>query len=300
MDMIRQAVEWIAYLQSAYGLRATVHARDRRLTALVRRYPQINIHSSGSCIYIKSVPEMWDICIHHQEKIYDRIRENGGEPFFGTCYAGIGEYIFPICEGNIVCGFISVGQFCGCEEKMRHAAEKYCLDAERLKKLREEHLIATPSDAEQLALLTAPLCAMLLLGLQTIPDSSADDSVARLALSYLHRHYATAFRLCDVAACCNCSVRTLSSTFRRVTGTTPVAYAEDLRMEKAKKLLSETDFSITEVACFCGYENSNYFTRRFSARFGLSPTEYRKTQKKTGRSALTDPRPRVPKQDRTK
>lgn len=280
MDITAQTMKWISFLKSEYGLNVTVHARDKRLKSLIRRFPQITIHSTTGCVYIKSIPEMWDICIRHQEKIYARIAENGDEPFFGTCYAGIGEYIFPICEEKTVFGFISVGQFRGSDEKMLHAASKYSLGTKTLKKLCEEHLIAPPPDAEQLKTLTAPLCAMILLALQSIPSAATEDPVARQAFTYLHRYFCSDFRLSDVAAYCNCSVRTLSESFRKTTGTTVVKYTENLRMEKAQKLLAETDFRITEIAWFCGYSTSEYFTRRYMTHYGIPPTQERKKHRK--------------------
>ena len=47
------------------------------------------------------------------------------------------------------------------------------------------------------------------------------------------------------------------------------------RIENAKKLLIETDMSVTEISKRCGYSSYNYFVRQFRACEGISPTEFR-------------------------
>ena len=52
-------------------------------------------------------------------------------------------------------------------------------------------------------------------------------------------------------------------------------YIQDLRIEKAKKLLSETTTSITKISEKCGFSCIYYFCRSFKNKTGLTPTEYR-------------------------
>ncbi len=50
------------------------------------------------------------------------------------------------------------------------------------------------------------------------------------------------------------------------------------RLEKAKQLLSDSNFRIIEIADQCGYQNYCHFARQFKQFTGLTPTEYRKKQ----------------------
>ncbi len=50
------------------------------------------------------------------------------------------------------------------------------------------------------------------------------------------------------------------------------------RLEKAKKLLTETDMKIIDIAEECGYSTYNYFVRQFRNSEGVSPTEYRESK----------------------
>lgn len=53
-------------------------------------------------------------------------------------------------------------------------------------------------------------------------------------------------------------------------------HVENLRLEHAKKLLSESDFPLNIVAEKCGIQDANYFSKKFKKTYGLSPSAYRK------------------------
>ena len=60
---------------------------------------------------------------------------------------------------------------------------------------------------------------------------------------------------------------------------TPTTYIKINRLNKAVNLLSTNNYSVSEVASLCGFNEPNYFTRCFKAHFGKSPTEYKKIEK---------------------
>ncbi len=70
------------------------------------------------------------------------------------------------------------------------------------------------------------------------------------------------------------------SSFRRLfkahTGLAPNQYLLDLKLRKARDLLSGTPLQIQQIAAECGFENHFYFTRIFTQRNGLTPLAYRK------------------------
>ncbi len=60
--------------------------------------------------------------------------------------------------------------------------------------------------------------------------------------------------------------------FKEQVGSTAAQYVTQLRMEKAKALLVNTDYPLTVVAEKVGYTDFTAFSRRFSKYFGLSPS----------------------------
>jgi AraC family transcriptional regulator, L-rhamnose operon transcriptional activator RhaR len=63
--------------------------------------------------------------------------------------------------------------------------------------------------------------------------------------------------------------------FRRATGLSPIAYIARRRAEKAAVLLLTTDLPVAEIGRRVGWEDPNYFARRFRQAFGTNAREYR-------------------------
>ena len=68
----------------------------------------------------------------------------------------------------------------------------------------------------------------------------------------------------------------LSRRFKRATGSTVVDYISSLRMHHAAHLLRHTEATIEDIANDCGFSDANYFSKRFSARYGKTPSNARK------------------------
>jgi AraC family transcriptional regulator of arabinose operon len=76
-------------------------------------------------------------------------------------------------------------------------------------------------------------------------------------------------RLCDFL---NVSQSTLYRRFMEEVGTSPLARFQDLRMRESKRLLSEQNMSVKEVAFRMGYTHFNDFSRAYRKHFGKCPT----------------------------
>ncbi len=63
--------------------------------------------------------------------------------------------------------------------------------------------------------------------------------------------------------------------FKQVTGQSPNQYHIQLRLDKAKELLSTTNLNVTEVAYQLGFDSVFYFSRLFRKKNGVSPKSYR-------------------------
>lgn len=68
----------------------------------------------------------------------------------------------------------------------------------------------------------------------------------------------------------------LSKKFKDITGLGINEFITYIRMTNAEKLLKTTDYSITEIANMCGYNDSNYFTTTFKKIYGLTPLRFSK------------------------
>ncbi|WP_171235708.1 GlxA family transcriptional regulator [Ruegeria sp. HKCCA6837] len=67
------------------------------------------------------------------------------------------------------------------------------------------------------------------------------------------------------------STRQLERLFGKYLNTSPKKYFMELRLERAQKLLLQTEASVTEIAIACGFENPGHFSRVFRSSFGVTP-----------------------------
>lgn len=61
--------------------------------------------------------------------------------------------------------------------------------------------------------------------------------------------------------------------FKEYTGLSPSTYQQELRLLRAKELLSTTDLSIKEIAYRLNFESPDYFSAKFKAKMGIKPSE---------------------------
>ncbi|TBU87554.1 GlxA family transcriptional regulator [Phytopseudomonas dryadis] len=72
------------------------------------------------------------------------------------------------------------------------------------------------------------------------------------------------------------SMRQLERLFRHHLKQTPSSFYLALRLDKARQLLRQSDMSVLQVALACGFESASYFSRRYRARFAVSPRQDRR------------------------
>jgi transcriptional regulator GlxA family with amidase domain len=75
----------------------------------------------------------------------------------------------------------------------------------------------------------------------------------------------------DIAKQAGCSRRQLERIFSDKTGYSPVLYYRNMRLDRARHLLTETDLPHAEIAVACGFESLSGFSAAFRRRFGTSP-----------------------------
>ena len=63
--------------------------------------------------------------------------------------------------------------------------------------------------------------------------------------------------------------------FKEYTGLSPATYQQDLRLQRAKELLTTSDISIKEIAYRLNFESPDYFSTKFKAKTGRRPSELR-------------------------
>ncbi len=101
------------------------------------------------------------------------------------------------------------------------------------------------------------------------------DRRIRRAVELMHAQLERDLPLEEIASAAHLSPFHFARLFKKLTGATPHAYLAQLRAERARALLAETDLSITEVATRVGYMSSSHFSKAFRQATGLSPRAFR-------------------------
>jgi AraC-like DNA-binding protein len=80
----------------------------------------------------------------------------------------------------------------------------------------------------------------------------------------------------QLAEMCGCSLRHFRRMFRKQFKTSIRAKQTELRLEKARQLLTETDDKTSSIAHAAGYHHLGFFNMMFKKKFGMTPTEWRR------------------------
>jgi YesN/AraC family two-component response regulator len=108
-------------------------------------------------------------------------------------------------------------------------------------------------------------------------EKKKSSAFTKTLLNYIHQNYASPITEQELATLVNLSVNYMHRKFYEDMKTPPITYLNRYRIRCAKRLLTETDFSIAQIAESVGFSGGNYFCRVFQKyNNGLSPSEFRK------------------------
>jgi AraC family transcriptional regulator len=107
------------------------------------------------------------------------------------------------------------------------------------------------------------------------------DRRLRRAIEFMHDNYSRELALGEIASAAYLSEYHFARLFKQITGLTPHAYLSSLRLDRARKLLAETELPVSEVAAMVGYQSQSHFTKVFKSVTGLTPRAYRESSKQS-------------------
>lgn len=87
-----------------------------------------------------------------------------------------------------------------------------------------------------------------------------------------------------LAEMCGCSLRHFRRMFRKQFKTSIRAKQTELRLEKARQLLAETDDKVLSIAADSGYRHIGFFNAMFKKRFGVTPREWRRLSRQADKA----------------
>ncbi|MDQ0088834.1 two-component system response regulator YesN [Paenibacillus anaericanus] len=100
------------------------------------------------------------------------------------------------------------------------------------------------------------------------------------AVRYIHENYHKPLDLAMVSNHVSLNYAYFSNLFKKNIGKGFAEYLRDVRLDKARRLLAETEYKIVEVTAMVGYESYKSFTRAFREVMDMQPTEYRQMMRR--------------------
>ena len=94
-----------------------------------------------------------------------------------------------------------------------------------------------------------------------------------------HKNFAKPFSLTELETHYKVSRFRIAHEFTAAFGKSPIAYLNDLRLQKACELLTCSNDRIGEISTAVGFENVNHFINLFRRQYGMTPGAYRKHHK---------------------
>ena len=95
-------------------------------------------------------------------------------------------------------------------------------------------------------------------------------------IDYLDKNYMEDLSVSTVAAQFNMSTSYFAHFFKEHSQKSVIEYINETRIMHAKNFLEKEDLPVSEIALRVGFSDINYFSRKFKAITGITPTEYKK------------------------
>ena len=194
------------------------------------------------------------------------------------CRHGLTEAVSPLYNFGILTGYLMMGQIC--DGGTNPASVRDSLVSLGTPNAEAERLVAdmrtVPEELIHSYVRIMTICAQYLTLSNAVPASK--PSVAESAKRYIHENLdkkITIKELCEVTCC---SKTTLISAFKKSFGTTVNAAITEAKLEEAKRLLLTGELNINEIARATGFYDQSYFSKVFSGKYGVPPSEYRKEE----------------------
>ncbi len=232
------------------------------------------------CSYIQTMGlgEL-DKCKSCDKEACERVLKSG-ETLVYKCRHGLIEAISPLYNFGILTGFLMMGQVRvegdGIDQMLLALARIGKHDFEA-----REICAAIPTVKEDMIrsyVNIMTVCARYL----TLSNSitSAKQTVGCLAMQYINEHSTEKIGIKDICNAIGYSKSTVLVAFKKEFGTTVNAYLTNVRLEKSKKMLLDENITINEIALACGFSDQSYYSKVFSVNYGISPTDFRRDNKK--------------------
>jgi AraC-like DNA-binding protein/ligand-binding sensor protein len=273
--------EFYNLVWALFGIKVVLRSTDGTKRELIGTPPA----RSPFCTVLRDNPIGDSLCEECDRQHVKEARERFSSLRY-QCHAGLTEFIIPISLDSTIIAFLVSGQVLDHDpteyqwKKTKLVLEASGVNTSVLRKLYFEIPAISRSTQRDLIAqleLFANYVAATHNQLLLLQENRNKQIVAR-AMSFIQNNFSDSIYISDVARAAYTSERNLRRVFRAETGMTLIEYIQDLRTEKACKLLLSTDKTCIQIAIECGFGGPQQFNLVFKNKRKVSPSVWRKTR----------------------
>lgn len=257
----------LADLHKITGFRVSLHGAD---------YSEIAAYPNSKCELcqlVQAAEGEHERCVASDRGACKAAIDKRGAHIY-KCRYGMTEAVSPLYNFGTLTGFLMMGQVFE-ENTDRCAAAgniiSLGLNGDEVK----EKIAAIPVASSSMIpsfVKIMTICAQYLTVSHAIPSNK--PSVAHLAKEYIYLHFGDKITINNICREIGCSKSALITAFKKEYGTTINEYVTEHRLKESIHLLRQGERRIGEIALMCGFTDQSYFSKVFSARYGVPPSEW--------------------------
>ena len=259
----------LADLHRITGFRVSLHGAD---------YGEIAAYPAPKCTLcrmIQSVEGEREKCVESDHVSCKNAIDKRGAHIY-KCRYGMTEAVSPLYNFGTLTGFLMMGQVRERDDEESDMSErmlKLGLDPAATEEAISKIPLVDPAMVESFVKIMT-ICAQYLTVSHAIPSNK--PSIAHLAKEYISLHFHTKISINRICREVGCSKSALVTTFKKEYGTTVNAYITEVRLTQSLHMLRQGEHKIGEISELCGFSDQSYFSKVFSARYGVPPSEWHK------------------------
>lgn len=263
----QEIISVLAELHKITGFRVSLHGADY---SEIAAYPE---SKSEFCRLLQTRPEEYKTCVACDRSACREALAKHATHIY-KCRWGFTEAVSPLYNFGTLTGFLMMGQVF--EERCEGAPDPKEAICRALGEEYRDSLAGVATVKEDMIssyVKIMTICAQYLTLSNAIP--SEKPTTAEMAKRFIHENYSSKIGIKEMCEEIGCSKSTLITSFKKHYGVTVNKYLSDVRLAEAVRMLSTGEKNIGEIAIATGFSDQSYFSKVFSAKYGVPPSEYR-------------------------
>jgi AraC-like DNA-binding protein/ligand-binding sensor protein len=282
-DDVERFKQSIRAFESFTGLHVCIHDKSQSVNPVIG--DSFYVHTNPFCSALKREPANETKCLDFDTRLIVARCRDRRQPFLKICYGGVAEAVLPVLVDSSLCAVMFIGPFVWKEGEPvppNAITQKTSRSIDPSAVGRRKRLPAF--DRERFDELVA-LGRLLVFRLAAIverfsPDAEEGPEPRRRIMQFVRTAFNNKVRLGDLARHLSLSESRASRLVRRHFDKTFPELVSNYRMELAKQMLVNSNYTVERVAADVGIDDCAYFHRLFKSATGMTPSRYRQVKER--------------------